>query len=624
MSLDMANERWKIVLLNGLEECNEYQFKMIKLLLAKTLKLSAKMQEEYDKVKIANLMIKEFEHDAGVNKFIKLCKDVTALQPIAEKLRAEKAKVMNKIKSTPEKGTTPSEKRKQKEEGPATPAPSTSKVLTSQGAEVTPGHQKRKSAAEGKDRTKRIKVSEEKTQFPCPAGVSMFTPMGHPPPPQTSSAPSNTSPPENPKPWANSQVTARRPDLRKGPTVVMVLSAADPFAYESSEKEMKSMFHATVATEKQFFHMKVFNISLKRKFTRNRIIILSDYFENDHLLEVNETSSVSEAGPDQKIEVPDNIKRRAKETLPIDIIKRQASETIVHGSFTLHKRTVNKNNTIYEIQDDTGNMEVVGKGKCHNIPCEEGDKLQLFCFRLRKKNQTSKLISKIHSFIQVKKKTNQRIYDSKTLKLPEKQNEVLKRSEASTTLTQRHPQTPLMPPAAPPSTFLLKVKENTNQRIYDSKTLKVSEKQNEVPKRSEASTTLTQRHPRTPLMPPAAPPSTLLLKVKKKTNQTIYDSKTLKLSEKHNEVPKRSEASTTLTQRHPQTPPMPPAAPPSTFLLKEEEAVPGAETSSVNVRFSTPTVAPAHVYVPYQKLPSSSFLGKVPPSCFYCSIFLHM
>nr|XP_012607813.1 gamma-interferon-inducible protein 16 isoform X3 [Microcebus murinus] len=554
MSLDMANERWKIVLLNGLEECNEYQFKMIKLLLAKTLKLSAKMQEEYDKVKIANLMIKEFEHDAGVNKFIKLCKDVTALQPIAEKLRAEKAKVMNKIKSTPEKGTTPSEKRKQKEEGPATPAPSTSKVLTSQGAEVTPGHQKRKSAAEGKDRTKRIKVSEEKTQFPCPAGVSMFTPMGHPPPPQTSSAPSNTSPPENPKPWANSQVTARRPDLRKGPTVVMVLSAADPFAYESSEKEMKSMFHATVATEKQFFHMKVFNISLKRKFTRNRIIILSDYFENDHLLEVNETSSVSEAGPDQKIEVPDNIKRRAKETLPIDIIKRQASETIVHGSFTLHKRTVNKNNTIYEIQDDTGNMEVVGKGKCHNIPCEEGDKLQLFCFRLRKKNQTSKLISKIHSFIQVKKKTNQRIYDSKTLKLPEKQNEVLKRSEASTTLTQRHPQTPLMPPAAPPSTFLLKVK--------------------------------------------------------KKTNQTIYDSKTLKLSEKHNEVPKRSEASTTLTQRHPQTPPMPPAAPPSTFLLKKEQAIPGAETYSANIRFSTPTVAPAHLYAPYPKLPSSSFLSK--------------
>ncbi|XP_069336477.1 pyrin and HIN domain-containing protein 1-like isoform X3 [Eulemur rufifrons] len=456
MSLEMANQRGRIILLKVLDEINADHFKMIKFLLSGALNLTEKMQEEYDKVQIANLLVKRFPRDAGVDKLIQLCKDIPAFQGVVKTLKEEKSKVVKKVKSTPEKGTTPSKKSKQKEEGPSTPAPSTSKVLTHEGAEVTPGPQKRKNTAKRKDGTKRSKVSEEQTQSPCPAGAGTSTSMGRLPPPQTSSAPSNTFPPETPKPLATSQATTRKPDLRKGPMVVMVLSAADPFAYESSEKETKKMFHATVATEKQFFHMKVFNIKLKRMFTRKRIITISDYFEYDHLLEVNEASSVSEAGPDQKIEVPNNIMNRAKETLPIDIIKTQASGTIVYGLFTLRTKTVNKNNTIYEIHDNEGEIEVVGKGKCHNIPCEEGDKLQLFCFRLRKKKPTSKLISEIHSFIQVKTKANQRKSDLKTMKPPEEQSEAPKHSEAGTTLTQSHPQIPQMPQAAPSSTFLFK------------------------------------------------------------------------------------------------------------------------------------------------------------------------
>ncbi|XP_069335307.1 pyrin and HIN domain-containing protein 1-like [Eulemur rufifrons] len=438
MSLNMTDECWKIVLLKGLEDTSDYQFRMIKFLLASTLNLRKEMQEKYDKVQIANLMVDKFP-------------------------------LVNKIKSTPEKRTTPSEKSKQKEKGPATPAPerkrSTSTSLTSEGTEVTPGPQKRKNTAKGKDGTKRIKVSEEQTQPPCPAGASTSRALGHPPPLQTASAPPSNSSTETPKPLATSQATTRKPDLRKGPMVVMVLSAADPFAYESSEKETKKMFHATVATEKQFFHVKVFNIKLKRIFTRRRIITLSDYFEYDHLLEVNEASSVSEAGPDQKIEVPNNIMSRAKETLLIDIIKTQASGTIVYGLCTLRSKIVNKNSTIYEIQDNTGNMEVVGKGKCHDIPCEEGNKLQLFCFRLRKKKQTSKLVSEIHSFIQVMKETNQRIYDFNTLKISKEQSEAPNRSEAGAALIQSHPQTPQMPPAAPSSTFLRKSQHSAGNKF---------------------------------------------------------------------------------------------------------------------------------------------------------------
>lgn len=190
--------------------------------------------------------------------------------------------------------------------------------------------------------------------------------------------------------------------------IVKVLSTTKPFEYETPEMEKKTMFHATVATQTQFFHVKVLNTNLKEKFNGKKIIVISDYLEYDSLLEVNEESSVSEAGPNQMFEVPNKIINRAKETLKTDVLHKQASGNIVYGIFMLHKKTVNQKTTIYEIQDDRGKMDVVGTGQCHNIPCEEGDKLQLYCFRLRKKNQMSKLISEMHSFIQVKKNQTQK------------------------------------------------------------------------------------------------------------------------------------------------------------------------------------------------------------------------
>lgn len=67
--------------------------------------------------------------------------------------------------------------------------------------------------------------------------------------------------------------------------------------------------------------------------------------------------------------------------------------------FLLQKQ-VNKKNTVYEIQDNTGKMDVLGNGKWHNIECEEGDKLRLFCFQLRTVKKL-KLTCGLHSFIQV-------------------------------------------------------------------------------------------------------------------------------------------------------------------------------------------------------------------------------
>lgn len=63
------------------------------------------------------------------------------------------------------------------------------------------------------------------------------------------------------------------------------------------------MFHATVVTSTQFFQVKVLNSDLKEKFTKRKVIIISCYFECKGILEINEASSVSEAGADEQVEV---------------------------------------------------------------------------------------------------------------------------------------------------------------------------------------------------------------------------------------------------------------------------------------------------------------------------------
>uniref|UniRef100_A0A2K5YXH2 Interferon gamma inducible protein 16 n=1 Tax=Mandrillus leucophaeus TaxID=9568 RepID=A0A2K5YXH2_MANLE len=444
----MEKKYKNIVLLKGLEVINDYHFRMVKSLLSKDLKLNVKMREEYDKIQIADLMEEKFRGDAGLGKLIQIFKDIPTLEDLAETLKKEKLKA---------KQLAPSRKRK-KEVDPASPAPSTSGTVNTEGAEATPGAQKRKKPTKEKAGTKGSKMSEEQTQPPCPAGAGLSAAVGLSPPPKTSSsAPPNTSSAENPKTVAKCPVTPRKNILQKGPVIVKVLSTTKPFEYETPEMEKKTMFHATVATQTQFFHVKVLNTNLKEKFNGKKIIVISDYLEYDSLLEVNEESSVSEAGPNQMFEVPNKIINRAKETLKTDILHKQASGNIVYGIFMLHKKTVNQKTTIYEIQDDRGKMDVVGTGQCHNIPCEEGDKLQLYCFRLRKKNQMSKLISEMHSFIQVKKKPNPKNNDPKSMKPPQEQSQLPNPSEAGKTFPVSHLQTPQMPPTTLSSSFFIKL-----------------------------------------------------------------------------------------------------------------------------------------------------------------------
>uniref|UniRef100_A0A8D2JW64 Interferon gamma inducible protein 16 n=1 Tax=Theropithecus gelada TaxID=9565 RepID=A0A8D2JW64_THEGE len=445
----MEKKYKNIVLLKGLEVINDYHFRMVKSLLSKDLKLNVKMREEYDKIQIADLMEEKFRGDAGLGKLIQIFKDIPTLEDLAETLKKEKLKA---------KQLAPSRKRK-KEVNPASPAPSTSGTVNTEGAEATPGAQ-------------------------------------------------------NPKTVAKCPVTPRKNILQKGPVIVKVLSTTKPFEYETPEMEKKTMFHATVATQTQFFHVKVLNTNLKEKFNGKKIIVISDYLEYDSLLEVNEESSVSEAGPNQMFEVPNKIINRAKETLKTDVLHKQASGNIVYGIFMLHKKTVNQKTTIYEIQDDRGKMDVVGTGQCHNIPCEEGDKLQLYCFRLRKKNQMSKLISEMHSFIQVKKKPNPKNNDPKSMKPPQEQSQLPNPSEASKTFPESHLQTPQMPPTTLSSSFFIKKSEDTTTKMNDLMRMQILKEKSHFPGPFMTSIGTADSHLYTPQMPPSIPSSSCLTMLK--------------------------------------------------------------------------------------------------------------
>ncbi|XP_014652533.1 PREDICTED: myeloid cell nuclear differentiation antigen-like [Ceratotherium simum simum] len=399
----MVNEYQKIVLLKGLEPISGYHFSIIKSLLADDLQLTAKSQNEYTKIEIANLMAEKYQGPACVDKLIQLYKDIAELKSVVKSLRNEKLKVAAKEKK---KVATLLKRKNQEAAGPDIPAPTTSSNLPFKRAKMTPVTQKRKNTG-----TKKNKVSQEQIQPLCPSVASSSATMGMPPPFQSSSwtLPSTFLTKDQIK-QGQRQVAARRSVPPKGPMTVMVLKATEPFEYESPEKGKNTMFHATVATVSQFFQVKVLNINLKEKFTKKNIITISDYFEDKGILEINEASSVSEASIDQKIEVPNSIIKRANETPKIDSLYKQASGTFVYGLFALHQKKVLKKNTIYEIQDNTGTMDVVGNGKWHNIKCEEGDKLRLFCFQLRKIDQKLKLTCGDHSFIQViktKKRKNE-------------------------------------------------------------------------------------------------------------------------------------------------------------------------------------------------------------------------
>ncbi|XP_008698941.2 gamma-interferon-inducible protein 16 isoform X2 [Ursus maritimus] len=617
---EMGNEYKRIILLKGLQPIGDFQFSMVKSLLAHDLGLTTKMQEEYNKVKIADLMEKKFQGPLCVDKLIDLLKDIEGLGDVVKTLRNEKRKVMRQSRAG---AKAPMKKRKQDASGtdestsstneasgsvhdkplskkkkkettqndeskrtqptqeqsqllepsvtstqstwsypqtppmpPPTPGSSSStkkrKIKTTQndeskrmqppqGQSQLPGPsvsstqstwsypqtppmppptsgsssstKKRKIKTTQNDESKRMQPPQGQSQLPGPSVSSTQStwsyPQTPPMPPPTSGSSSSTKkvkmettqndeskriqplqgqsqllgpsvtstqttwgypqtplmPPPTP---GNSSSTKRRDDItiktdftirmqlsqeqsqllepsaatstcpnaslscipqtlpntpsssslikkprlkvvprapsieegfQKGPKEVMVLRATEPFAYDLMEGERK-MFHATVATESQFFQVKVFHVDLKEKFIPKKVIAISDYYGRNGFLEVYDAACVSDVNADRKMEISSRLIQNANATPKINSLYSQGPGTFVSGIYQVHKKNVLNEHIIwYEIQDETGKMEVLVYGRLTKVNCEEGDKLKLICFELSA--EPRQLRSVIHSFIKV-------------------------------------------------------------------------------------------------------------------------------------------------------------------------------------------------------------------------------
>uniref|UniRef100_A0A8D2AZ72 Uncharacterized protein n=1 Tax=Sciurus vulgaris TaxID=55149 RepID=A0A8D2AZ72_SCIVU len=375
----MVNEYKKIVLLIGLEAINDYHFRLIKSLLAKDLKLTRNMQDDYDRIRIADLMEEKFQNDAGLRKLIAVCRDIPALADLAETL----------------------EKRRLKgnQEAPLTPilsvfSPTFTRSLTcSQLIHPFPSlnlsyHIKRKSKGERKSTVKKGQQDEPTTAPSTSATKPDSEPESKEEIPSLKVGQLTTIPKE----------ASKECGYQKGPKEVMVLKATESFTYEFKECE-KRMFHATVATESQFFRVKVFDISLKDKFIPRKVIAISDYIGRNGFLEIYSASSVSDVSANRKMEISYRLVQIANGTPKIEYLCSQCTVKYNMSVNYLLQKNVREDCTYYEIQDNTGKMEVVVHGRLIYINCEEGDKLKLFCFELAFNEDKWQLRSVKHSYI---------------------------------------------------------------------------------------------------------------------------------------------------------------------------------------------------------------------------------
>ncbi|XP_068397187.1 interferon-activable protein 203-like isoform X1 [Eschrichtius robustus] len=516
----MGNEFKRIILLKGFQYISDYQFSVIKCLLAKDLRLTSKMQDEYDRVKIANLMEAKFRGPACVDKLIELVKDIEEIKDLAKTLKNEKLKVIRRSRA---KEATPVKKSKLNKLSPDQSTSTTLKALGPESIKDTPVKEKKTTKTNESKRMnlkkeqsqlpgllvtstqsteslpqtpqmlppkpssssstkkkndiatkindlKRKTVSQKQSQLPgtsatstCPTGSSC--PVKSIPPPTPSSSfsvkeeehtyfwiqkiedttnktltskkrelcleqsqlPQCADPsiipneaclqtPQMLPPTSSSSSSTKKPRLKavpkeasreegfqRGPKEVMVLKATEPFTYDVREGKRK-MFHATVATESQFFQVKVYHVDLKEKFIPKKIIAISDYFGRNGFLEVFHASSVSDVNPDRKMEISKSLIQKANATPKISHLYSQALGTFVNGVFLVHKKLVSNECIYYEIQDDTGVMEVLVYGqRLTRINCEKGDRVKLICFELALSGDKRQLRSIIHSFIKVTK-----------------------------------------------------------------------------------------------------------------------------------------------------------------------------------------------------------------------------
>uniref|UniRef100_A0A673TF12 Interferon gamma inducible protein 16 n=1 Tax=Suricata suricatta TaxID=37032 RepID=A0A673TF12_SURSU len=253
--------------------------------------------------------------------------------------------------------------------------------------------QKKKTQSIKTEKPERMLPTQGWGQLGQPSVTGALSPQMPPPTPGCSSST------KKPRLKAVPTKASREEGLQTGAKEVMVLKATEPFAYDITGGE-REMFHATVVTESQFFQVKVFHVSLKEKFIPKRVIIISDYIGRNGFLEVYNVSSVSDVNPDRKMDVSSRLIQNANATPKIKDLHLEEPGIFVNGVYQVHKkRVLNECIILYEIQDNTGTMDVMVYGRLTKVNCEEGDKLTLICFELS--GPPRQLRSVTHSFIKV-------------------------------------------------------------------------------------------------------------------------------------------------------------------------------------------------------------------------------
>lgn len=121
---------------------------------------------------------------------------------------------------------------------------------------------------------------------------------------------------------------------QQGSKKVMVLKVTEPFSYDVTEEKM---FHATVATETEFFRVKVFDIVLKEKFIPNKVLTISNYVGCNGFINIYSASSVSEVNDGEPMNIPLSLRKSANRTPKINYLCSKKRGIFVNGVFTVCK-----------------------------------------------------------------------------------------------------------------------------------------------------------------------------------------------------------------------------------------------------------------------------------------------
>ncbi|XP_059137100.1 interferon-activable protein 202-like [Peromyscus eremicus] len=142
--------------------------------------------------------------------------------------------------------------------------------------------------------------------------------------------------------------------FHKGPKRVKVLSTTKSFIYDQTEEKM--MFHATVATETEFFRVMVFDVTLQEMFAKKNPIVLTDYFCSNGTLMIHKASSVSVATDTSKMSISDTLKKNTKANPKIHDLHLQTREVLVYGDFKICRNTKQIIGHIFDNIDKMGQL----------------------------------------------------------------------------------------------------------------------------------------------------------------------------------------------------------------------------------------------------------------------------